>query len=219
MKYNRKKKKAQTALPKILRNPLIPAAAAAALDLLILAAAVLLHILSAALPRTYVYENGGITKHCFTDYFGAAAAVATAAGIVMAALIVASGIARKRSGGGSAAFCSAVSLSAGVLALSSGICIFAMNFVSGKAPESTAYYGYTNDAEHILFAEERYSDGNTLCIYSVDDDSGNAKLLIQTELHELSATDDRYKLSDLSEDVLYIAFSDGEQYRTFRIEH
>ena len=219
MKYNRKKKKAQTALPKILRNPFIPAAIAAALDVLILAAAVLLHIFSAKLPRSYVFENGGITKHCFTDYFGAAAAVVMTVCIVMAALVIASGIARKRGEGGSAALFSAISMGAGLLALSSGVCIFAMNFVGGATPESVAYYGYTNDTAHILFAEEKYPSGNTLCIYDVDDKSGEAKMLVQTELMELSDSDERYKLSDISEDVLYVAFSDGGRYRTFQIEY
>lgn len=219
MKTHKKAKKAPTAPPKILRNPFIPAATAVALDLLMLAAAVLIHIFSAKLPRTYFFENGGITKHCFTDYFGAITAAVIGICVLMSALIIVSGIMKKRSDGGSAAMYSAISMGAGLLALSSAICVFAMNFAGGKTPESTSYYGYTNDTAHILFAEEKYPDGNTLCIYNVNEENGDAVMLVQTELIELSDSDERYKLSDISENVLYVAFSDGGRYRTLQIEY
>ncbi len=218
MNIHKKSQKNVTALPKILRRPLIPAGIIVALDIAVTAAALIISLFSADIPREYFYENGGIVKRCITDCFGAVSAAVICVSAGLAAVIIASGIMKKRAEGSSAVF-SAISLGVGLLAVSSAVSVFAGIIVAGEKPAEVYYYGYTDSSSHLLFAEEQYSGRNELCIYDVDEDCGEAELLAQTELIELSESDERYSLSNISEDILYVAFSDGGRYRTLQIEH
>lgn len=216
MNIHKKSQKNVTAPPKILRRPMIPAAITILLDLLLIAAALIISRMD--IPKTYTYENGMITAHSMTDFFGAAAAAVICISAGMSALIIASGVVRKRAEGNAAVF-SAISRGAGLLAVSSALAVFAAFIVTGEKPAKVSYYGYTDSSSHILFAEEQYSRWNMLCIYDVDEDCGEAALLARTELAELSENDERYSMSNLSDNVLYVAFYDNGKYRTLQIEH
>lgn len=210
-------KKGTARLPRVLRKPMIPAAALLALDVLTLAAAAALNALRGGMTEKYFYKDGVVISESPYSWFGAVAAgLAIAAAAVTALIIAGAFLARGRRGADIAFETGAAVL---LLALSAGAAGFSLHIVNGEQPQSATFTSFTDEERQLVFAEEQYRGGNLLKIYLAVGEDGECERLVCTELKELSDGNagERFKIIYVAEDRVNVGFADGTAYRTVEL--
>ncbi len=201
---------------KILRRPMLAAALAAAVDVFMLAAAVVLDLLRDKFSASYSFDLDSIsiaTSHPY-DMFGIFSAAALVFAAVMAAFIIAGGVTLSRE--------KAVGRIVGGVVLivaSAAVILLAFLVVRGKQPEKVGYYTYTDDTLRIVVVEEQYDENlGAAKFFCVSEDSTEAKLLVSTDISTFANGDkERYTLEWRSDNVLGIKFMDGSKLKVLQV--
>lgn len=202
---------------KLLRRPVFAAALAVVVDILMLVAAVVLDALRARFGAEYSFnsETLEVTAQHPYDYFGIVAALALVFVTVMAAFVIAGGFA---SGGGKVAqrVCGGIAL----VVVSAAVVLFSFLVVRGKQPDRIEFIAYTDDTLHLVIAEERYADDlGAAKIYGVDVDSGEARLLVSTDISTFAdGNTERYEFVWADAQTLAIGFMDGMTKRVLQFD-
>lgn len=211
-------KKRAARLPRVLRKPMIPAAALLALDVLTLAAAAVLNALRGSVTEKYYYADGVVISSSPYSWFGAVAAgLAIAAAAVTALIIAGAFLARGRHSADIAFETGAAVL---LLVLSAGAAGFSLYIVNGEQPQNITYTSFTDEEKQLIFAEEQYREGNLLKIYLAgESDNGECARLVCAELKELSHGNagERFKIMYVTESRVNVSFADGTAYRTLEL--
>ncbi|MBE6902303.1 MAG: hypothetical protein E7478_07490 [Ruminococcaceae bacterium] len=202
---------------KLLRRPMLAAAIAVAADVVVMAAAVLLDVLRGRFTATYTFDPELVLiseSHPY-DMFGVVVALAMVLAAVMAAFIIAGGF---TTGGGKVA----QRITGGVLLVAASVAamMISLMLVGGRRPQQVTYLSYTDDALHIVVAEEKYSEELGVAnFFSVNDETGAAELLVATDISTFANDNaERYTLVWTDSDTLGIRFVDGMLTRMIRVD-
>lgn len=198
---------------KLIRRPNIAAGIAITADILLIAAATVLHSLRGGIEATYTYteENTIVSSHPF-DIFGIAAAVVLCIAAVMSAFIIVSAFDKNKDG--------RVNIprfvGAALLLIFSMVAALVSSFTAGIIPPySTKYYHYTDENMSITVMEEwNYLSGGVTSFFDVDKEHGTAELLRSTVISSNIDDEERYKIQWTAENRLRIDFLDGMGYKT-----
>lgn len=207
-------KKSDKPAPKLFRKPMISAAVILVLDLLTLAAAILLHSVRGKFSVTYYVTGNAIQKENPLAAFDIAAAVmiclvAAFTGIMLAAIF------NRRPYSGLPAKIAASLL---LLAASAGAIVFSALVVNPRANDDARVFGYSDDRNTIYLEEQSYKNGEIVMSVYSDNGDGTAKLLASTELHERAESGERYTIAWVSDSVFTIGFYDYNDYHSMKIE-
>ena len=201
---------------KILRKPQIAASIAITLDILMLAAAMVLSSLRDRFPAEYTYdkEHKLITSSHPYDMFGIIAAAALAVAAVMTAFIIVGAFSDNKK--------TSPRIAGGIMLIifSAAAILFSWLVIRGEQPKDTNYLSYTNNTHRIIIAEEKYRDDYGVAkFFAVNNDSGEARLVASTDITTFTEDNqERYTLQWISDTTLHISFIDGYNGRELSIE-
>lgn len=202
---------------KLLKRPQLAASIAATVDIVMLAAAVVLSYLRGSFATEYSFDAEKMlinSRHPY-DYFGIVAAVALVVAAAMTAFIIAGAVM-----GDSKKRVPRLVGGAALMILSTAAVLLSWFIVKGQQPQSVEYYPYTDKTMQIVVAEEKYDYAFGVAkFFLVDEDAGTAKLLISTDITTFTGEDtERYKFEWIAEDQLRIVFFDGTYAHEIQID-
>lgn len=200
---------------RILKKPKLIAAVLLVLDMLLLAAALVVDSLRSQFDTVYTLtEDGRITASHPLDMFGivvAAVLLVAAVLIVLFAMVVISNRHGKKMGSGIAA-CAVLAV------FSMGVIIFSHLWVRGAKPAETYYHTYTDHTIKLIITEDDYSDDHAeLSVFICNASTGELALLTVTDIVDVMNDDSRFKLDWIMDRTLRIRFPDGISYRSMQI--
>lgn len=211
MKKNKRGEAAHSGVSRIVRRTWLFASAALGLDIAMLVIGMVLSR-SAGVGIVYTVEGSVIHKDDPLAFFGVVAAVVLGINCVLIALMLAGAFSRNKRR-------TAVILgSVGLLALSLIMIASAAFMALGAPVKSEKYYSYTDESLKLIAEEdEPYFGDGSVSFYMTEGENNKAVLLAKTSISTYADSDERYKITWISESIIQIGFVDGEHYRTLTI--
>ena len=206
---------------KILRRPMIAAAVAIVIDLAVLVSAVVLDSIRGSFQSEYSYtidipaDMYIVTESHPYDISGIFFAVALVIAAVMSAVILIGALSKNRVGQKAV---SEVVGAAVLLVISAAVILFSYFIVNGSKPSEMTDYSFTDETLQLIIREEKYSEDEGITkIFLIDDEKESIRLLAMAEISEFAESAERYSISWVTDNTLYIAYSDREMYKTLQI--
>ncbi len=203
---------------KFLNNTRLSAGIAIAADFLALIAGIVLNALRSSVPSDYTYTDNGstyeITVSHQLDVFALIFAVMLIIAAAMSAVMLIGAVTKHRD---TKKGIPTIIGAAVLLVVSAAVILFSYFFSHGEAPSRTQQYSFTDEENQLVLLEEQYNGYGMLRIFLAFAESGEAELLVSTDIAELSESPERYEISWVSDTTLTVSFTDKNKSRMLQI--